>query len=133
MKIEEKTENGIITIDFIIHKVIAQREFITIGGKSSDEIFNEKLLIIKKLTNPQGIYLKFSGKGKEILKAWGLVDDRFTALYKKLYPVGGWRNGGRPKGSRTEKTTMLKVRITPAEEKFLLEQLEKYRKKSKKI
>lgn len=129
MIIEETTKDGTITIDFLIHKSIAQREFITIGHKSPDEIFNEKLLIIKKLSNPQGIYLQFCNKEKEIVKAWGKIDSRFEELYKKLYPVGGWRNGGRPKGSKTNKTSMLKVRITPDEEKFLLEQLKKYRSK----
>jgi hypothetical protein len=71
----------------------------------------------------------FYGKQKELIKAYGEIDERFKDLYKELYPHGGWRNGGRPKGSRTDKTTMLKVRITPDEEKYLLEKLQEYRDK----
>lgn len=41
---------------------------------------------------------------------------------------GGWRGGGRPKGSRTKRTEQFGRAITPEEKQFLNEQLEKYRK-----
>lgn len=130
MRIEEKIENNILTIDFYTHKSLVKREIINITGKNPEEIFNAKILLVKELS--ESIFLKFNGKEKEIIKEWGKIDENFKDLYKKLYPVGGWRNGGRPKGTKTEKTTMLKVRITPEEEKFLLEQLEKYRENKNK-
>lgn len=129
MKIEEKAANDTITINFIVHRAIVYSNIIHCTGKTPDEIFNEKLLIIKKISDEKGVYLEFAGKQKEIIKEWAKIDKQFKDLYKKLYPVGGWRNGGRPKGSKTNKTTMLKVRITPEEEQFLLEQLKKYRAK----
>ena len=119
MQIEEILSNNILTINFIMHGATYHHELINCAEKSPDEIFNEKLLIIRNLTAEGSIFLKFSGREKELIKTWAKVDKRFEELYKKLYPHGGWRNGGRPKG--TDKTTMLKVRITPDEEKYLLE------------
>lgn len=67
---------------------------------------------------------------KEVLKAYSKTDSYFKDLYKQMFPHGGYRGGGRPKGSTSSnKTESLGVRITPEEKEYLLECLEVYRKK----
>lgn len=67
---------------------------------------------------------------KEVLKAYSKTDSYFKDVYKELFPHGGYRGGGRPKGSTSsKKTESLGVRITPEEKKYLLECLEIYREK----
>ncbi len=43
---------------------------------------------------------------------------------------GGWRGGGRPKGSRTLKTERINLAVTPEEKEYLKKCLEEYRLKS---
>lgn len=64
---------------------------------------------------------------KEVLKAYSKVDEYFKSVYKELYPHGGYRNGGRPKGSKTDKTERLNVAVTREEKNLLIETLERYR------
>ena len=66
---------------------------------------------------------------KEVLKAYSKVDKYFKDIYKEKYPHGGWRQGGRPKGSKTSnRTERLQQVITPDEKEFLIKALEDYRK-----
>lgn len=130
MQIQENITGGILRIEFIIHKSIVKTEYILINDKGPEEIFEEKKEIVKRAA--ESISFALNGKEKEIIKAWGEVDSRFKELYKTLYPWGGWRKGGRPQGSKTNKTETFKKRITPDELEFLEKCLSEYRAKKKK-
>jgi len=76
----------------------------------------------------------FHGRGyteKEVLKADAKIDKYFKDVYKEKYPRGGYRGGGRPKGSRTDKTERLNLAVTPDEKAFLIKALEDYRENNK--
>lgn len=65
---------------------------------------------------------------KEVLKAYSKIDKHFADIYKEKYPHGGWRQGGRPKGSKTSnRTERLQQSLTPEEKEFLCVCLEWYR------
>lgn len=90
------------------------------------------LRLAKAKQNVIGEFLKSpSGQGfceKEVLKAYSKTDEYFAGVYREKYPHGGWRQGGRPKGSRTSnRTERLQQTITPEEKAFLLRALEYYR------
>lgn len=68
---------------------------------------------------------------KEVLKAYSKIDKHFKDVYKEKYPRGGYRGGGRPKGSKTEKTERLNIAVTPDEKAAVIEFLENYRKTGK--
>ena len=78
----------------------------------------------------------FNGKKytkKEVLKAYAKQDEYFKGVYKELYPQGGKRDGGgRPKGTKTDKTESLGTRISAKEKDLLLETLNNYRKREEK-
>ena len=63
---------------------------------------------------------------KSVLQGFKAVDPSMEEYYKQMFPNGGWRGGGRPRG--TDKTETLNQRLTPDEKKFLLWQLKIYRK-----
>ena len=66
---------------------------------------------------------------KEVLKAYSKIDKHFADIYKEKYPHGGWRQGGRPKGSKTSnRTERLQQSLTPEEKEYLIKALEDYRK-----
>ena len=123
MKINEIVNDNFCRIEIIEHKAVVKTFHFMFT--SENDKYRQTCKFIEEISeNKSG---DFYGKQKELIKAYGEIDERFKDLYKELYPHGGWRNGGRPKGSRTDKTTMLKVRITPDEEKYLLEKLQEYR------
>ena len=64
---------------------------------------------------------------KSVLQGFKAVDPLMQEYYKQTFPNGGWRGGGRPKG--TNKTESLNQRLTPDEKEFLLLQLKNYRQK----
>lgn len=65
---------------------------------------------------------------KEVLKAYSKIDKHFADIYKEKYPHGGWRQGGRPKGTKTsDRTERFQQSITPQEKEFLIKALEYYR------
>ena len=68
---------------------------------------------------------------KEVLKAYSKIDKYFKDVYKEKYPRGGYRGGGRPKGSRTERTERLNLAVTPDEKAAVIEFLDNYRKTGK--
>lgn len=78
----------------------------------------------------------FNGKKytkKEVLKAYSKQDEYFKGIYKELYPKGGKRDGGgRPKGTKTDKTEALGTRISKNEKDLLIETLNNYRKNEQK-
>ena len=65
---------------------------------------------------------------KDVLQGFKAADPLMQEYYKQTFPHGGWRGGGRPKG--TDKTETLNQRLTPDEKKFLLWQLKIYRKQT---
>lgn len=125
MKINEIVNNGFCRVEIYEHRAVV-KSFHFMFTSENDK-YRQTCKFIEEITKNKSSH--FYGKQKELIKAYGAINERFKDLYKELYPQGGWRNGGRPKGSKTNKTTMLKVRITPEEEQFLLEQLKKYRAK----
>lgn len=102
-------------------KKILNEARIKISGRNKDEITNAKLRFISDFCKENPDILP-----KDILRAFAVTDEVFKNLYKTQYPHGGYRGGGRPKG--TTKTETLNQRLTPAEKTFLLDQLARYRK-----
>lgn len=43
---------------------------------------------------------------------------------------GGWRGGGRPKGSKTDKTERICLAVTPEEKEYLKKCLEDFRNRN---
>ena len=122
MKIEEIKDGNFSRINIIVHRAIVKTY--TIMYSSDSDRYNQLCKYIEELNEGS---ISFRGKQKELIKAFGKIDDRFKELYKELYPHGGWRKGGRPKGSRTERTERLNLAVTPEEKEFLLKTLEDYR------
>ena len=124
MKIYElKLENNQSRIEVMEHR--ATIKTFTLMYSSESDKYNQICKFIEELNENRNGH--FYGKQKELIKAFGEIDDRFKELYKELYPHGGWRKGGRPKGSRTERTERLNLAVTPEEKEFLLKTLEDYR------
>ncbi len=76
----------------------------------------------------------FNGKKytrKEVLLAYSKVDNHFKDVYKEEFPHGGYRNGGRPKGSKTEKTERINWAVTPEEKVMLNDVLTNFRNNKK--
>ena len=93
---------------------------------SREELTEKKLKIVDDFLNTfrAGFY-KFTKK--DVLKAYAKVDESIKKVYKSLYPQGGYRNGGRPKGSKTEKTERINWAVTPEEKEYLTRSLEQFR------
>lgn len=93
---------------------------------SEEELTEKKLKIVDEFLNTfrAGFY-KFTKK--DVLKAYAKVDESIKKVYKSLYPQGGYRNGGRPKGSKTEKTERINWAVTPEEKEYLTRSLERFR------
>ena len=122
MKIEEIKDGNFSRIHIIEHRAIVKT--FTIMYDSESDRYNQLCNFIEDLDKNS---IHFRGEQKKLIKAFGEIDDRFKELYKELYPHGGWRKGGRPKGSRTERTERLNLAVTPEEKEFLLKTLEDYR------
>ena len=89
-------------------------------GRGVDEITNAKLRYLTDFSNAhKEINIK------DVLRAFGKVDETMLNLYKSQYKRGGYHGGGRPKG--TNRTESLNQRITPQEKEFLLNALESIR------
>ena len=60
---------------------------------------------------------------KSVLQGFKAVDPLMHGYYKQMFPNGGWRGGGRPKGAKgkkkTKKTEALNQRITLEEKEIL--------------
>lgn len=93
---------------------------VSVRGRGNDEITNAKIRYITDFCNKNPDILL-----KDVLRAFAAVDDVFKNLYKTQYPHGGYRGGGRRKG--TERTETLNQRITLDEKTFLLNALESIR------
>lgn len=122
MKIEETKDGNISCIEIIEHRAVIKT--FTLMYNSENDRYNQLCKFIEELSTNT---IHFRGEQKKLIKAFGEIDDRFKELYKELYPHGGWRKGGRPKGSRTERTERLNLALTPEEKEFLLKSLEDYR------
>lgn len=126
MKIEEIKDGNFSRINIIEHRAIVKTY--SIMYSSDSDRYNQLCKYIEELNEGS---IRFRGKQKELIKAFGEIDDRFKELYKELYPHGGWRKGGRPKGSRTERTERLNLAVTPDEKAAVLDFLDNYRKTGK--
>ena len=122
MKIEEIKDGNISRINIYEHRAIVKSY--SIMYSSENDRYNQLCNFIEELSTST---ILFRGEQKKLIKAFGEIDDRFKELYNELYPHGGWRKGGRPKGSRTERTERLNLAVTPEEKEFLLKTLEDYR------
>lgn len=134
MRIEERIDEQYVVIDFIVHKSIIERKTINHGGKSeSEKVFKEKYKIVQELCGKSGIH--FKNKQKEMIKEWSKCDWRFKDLYTELYPRGGYRGGGRPKGSlskvKTDKTERVNLAVTPEEKQAVIKFLKELRREKK--
>lgn len=126
MKIYElKLQNNQSRIEVMEHK--ATIKTFTLMYSSESDKYNQICKFIEELNENRNGH--FFGKQKELIKAFAEIDDRFKELYNELYPRGGYRGGGRPKGSRTDKTERLNLAVTPDEKEFLIKALEDYRNK----
>lgn len=67
---------------------------------------------------------------KDVLLAFSKIDESMQSYYKKLYPHGGYRGGGRPRGSKTERTEYFNRAVTPDEREYLIKCLEEYRRRN---
>lgn len=122
MKIEEIKDGNFSRINIIEHRAIVKSY--SIMYNSENDRYNQLCKYIEEL-NESSVH--FRGKQKELIKAFGEIDEKFKELYKELYPHGGWRKGGRPKGSKTEKTERLNLAVTPEEKAAVLVFLDNYR------
>ena len=68
---------------------------------------------------------------KSVLQGFKAVDPSMTEYYKQTFPHGGWRGGGRPKG--TNKTEALNQRITLEEKEILIKILKSLRSSEHKV
>ena len=68
---------------------------------------------------------------KSVLQGFKAVDPLMQGYYKQMFPNGGWRGGGRPKGAKgtkqTKKTEALNQRITLEEKEILIKILKSLR------
>lgn len=125
MKIYEvKFDNNMSRIEICEHKAVVKT--FTLMYSSESDKYNQICNFIEELDQNRNSH--FFGKQKELIKAFGEIDERYKELYKELYPHGGWRKGGRPKGSKTEKTERLNLAVTPDEKAAVLDFLDNYRK-----
>lgn len=107
-----------LLILFSVHKSEIYRAEITLEHDRCKalRIAKDKERVINEFLN------SFNGKKfteKEVLKAYSKVDEYFKGVYKEKFPQGGYRNGGRPKGSKTNKTARLNLAVTPEEKTML--------------
>jgi hypothetical protein len=134
MRIEERIDEQYVVINFFVHQSIVEQRAILHGGKSeSEKVFKEKYKIVQELCGKGGIHFAFKDKQKEMIKEWSKCDGRFKDLYAELYPRGGYRGGGRPKGSlsktKTDKTERVNIAVTPEEKQAVIKFLKEYRRK----
>lgn len=122
MKIEEIKDGNISRINIYEHRACVKSY--SIMYNSENDRYNQICKFIEELDE---CTILFRGKQKELIKAFAQIDERFKDLYNDLYPRGGYRGGGRPKGSRTDKTERLNLAVTPDEKAFLIKALEDYR------
>lgn len=122
MKIEEIKDGNISRINIYEHRAIVKSY--SIMYSSENDRYNQICKFIEDISKNT---ILFRGEEKKLIKAFAEIDDRFKELYNELYPRGGYRGGGRPKGSRTDKTERLNLAVTPEEKEFLLKTLEDYR------
>lgn len=70
---------------------------------------------------------------KDLFQAFSKVDPLMLDYYKEQFPRGGYRGGGRPKGSlskiRTNKTERVNLAVTPEEKQAVIKFLKEYRRK----
>lgn len=128
MQIREVEDEYSIRIEFYIHRACVKTFYIIKAMANSPEsIIREKRRIINEAAKSS----YFIGKEKEILKEWAKTEPAFRYDYENLYPRGGSRkNAGRPRGVRTQRTERINQALTPDEKAFLLDALEKYRRKN---
>ncbi|MCD7879038.1 MAG: hypothetical protein LUG16_03790 [Candidatus Gastranaerophilales bacterium] len=125
LKIEYETREG--ESDFLYIRILHRGKLldeakIKTGGRNKDEITNAKIRFISDFCAENSEI-----KSQDVLKSFALKDDVLMQLYKTQYPRGGYRGGGRPKG--TARTETLNQRLTPEEKKYLTDQLDRYRKR----
>ena len=67
---------------------------------------------------------------KSVLQGFKAVDPLMQEYYKQMFPNGGWRGGGRPKGTlRSNKKARFTKAISEEEKIYLEKCLEDFRKK----
>lgn len=100
-------------------------------GAEEKEHLHAKLNVIKEYLNTfNPIYTE-----KEILKTWAKIDEQIKAVYKSLDNRGGSREGsGRKAGSKkttpkSDRTARFTMAITQKEKEYLIDQLERYRRR----
>ena len=125
-------DNGVefLRIEFSVHKraIFTTQIPLKYEKCSALRIANAKKAVIDEFLS------SFEGQKytrKEVLKAYAKISPYFKDLYKEEFPHGGYRDGGRPKGSKTDKTESLGTRISPKEKDLLTETLNNYRKNEK--
>jgi len=128
--LKKENENGrkYIEVNFTEHKA-------TFFTGSIDITHQNNLQSKLKIVDEYLCSISPKYEHKEILFAWGKVDEQVSNYYKKVYPKGGKRiNAGRkvgyksnkPKSERTERFTQA---ITLEEKVYLIEKLNEFRLK----
>ena len=113
---------------------VSEHRAIVFDYKMPDETLETKLKFVDEFLKSEHAKFKKYEK-KKVLLDFGKFDAEISEYYKKLYPKGGFReNSGRktgwvktaPKSDRTARFTMA---ITEEEKLFLIDALERYRKR----
>jgi len=126
MIIKEQIVGSIITFEFILYKKVVLTKHYMLNYNTENEIYRVKCNMIEEVDQEKG---RFKGRKKDLIKAFAQYDERFKYLYSELFPHGGYHGGGRPKGSKTDKTERFQQAISPKEKLYLEKCLVKYRER----
>lgn len=133
MRINEKlcSNNGkeYLQIEFSHFKNnIICTKILYIDGMTAEEILKAKWEIAEEFCKKNPHF-----EPKSVYRAYVNADSALMPFYKAIYPTGGYRNGGRKKGSKTDpakkslRTESFNNRITVEEKRFLEFCLYEYR------
>lgn len=126
MIINEKIDGAIITFEFILYKKVVLTKRYMLNYHTDNEIYNIKCNMIEEVDRSEG---RFKGRKKDMIKAFAKGDTRFNELYSELFPHGGYHGGGRPRGSKTDKTERFQQAISLKEKIYLEKCLIKFRER----
>ena len=105
----EQIDKNNLRITIALNELSIDEYYITIRSKTENDIFNEKLKLIDRLSTSS---IKYLDSKKAIMRAYAEIDNRIKDLYDKLY---------------TEKTEEYKYNLTHDEKEYLDKSLEAYR------
>lgn len=129
MIIKEQVAGAIITFEFILYKKVVLSKHYMLNYHTENELYRVRCKVIEEVDQMDG---RFKGRKKDLIKAFAQLDERFNDLYAELYPHGGYHGGGRPRGSKTDKTERFQQAISLKEKIYLEKCLIKFREREEK-